>query len=501
MIRTLLTRPPAPSLPVTTTNGGVMSPIHKAILCASIAAICTIAGCRSTSQPAARPPESPVAGAPSERQSPTDQPSAAVTQVAYQPEAIPPGQQTPPDEPFAGSMELSLSQLVAEVEARNPSLQAMIDAWHAAAQRYPQVVSLEDPMFMAMAAPASFDSNQVEAAYALQVSQKIPWYGKRAARGRGARAAADAAAMDAEDSRLQLDDAARQAYFDYYLVRRDLELNQENLRVMQQNRATAKSRYDNNQGMLQDVLQSDVELADLERQRLVYQRMNRVAMARINTLLLRPADAPLAPPPRQLALPIAIPSADQLRQIALERRPDLAALGARIREEEAGLTLACKQYYPDTEFYGRYDTFWQPASTQSDLRAQVGVNVNLPIYANRLSAAVCEARYKVSQRRAEFEQRKIDIQYEVQSACEQLEESRQTLALYHDKLIPAVEQNMAEARSNYEVNKLSFLNLAQAQRQWIEMREKQQAVLATYHRHMAELERIVASPLGEGELH
>ena len=228
--------------------------------------------------------------------------------------------------------------------------------------------------------------------------------------------------------------------------------------------------------------------------------MNRVAVARINTLLLRPADAPLAPPPQQLARPVAIPSADQLRQIALERRPDLAALGARLRAEEAGLTLACKQYYPDTEFYGRYDTFWQPASTQSDLRAQVGVNLNVPIYANRLGAAVCEARYKVSQRRAEFEQRQIDIQYEVQAAYEQLEESRQTLALYHDRLIPAVEQNMSEARANYEVNKLSFLNLAQAQRQWIEMREKQQEALATYHRRLAELERIVASPLPDGEL-
>ncbi len=125
--------------------------------------------------------------------------------------------------------------------------------------------------------------------------------------------------------------------------------------------------------------------------------------------------------------------------------------------------------------------------------------MNVPIYANRLGAAVCEARYKVSQRRAEFEQRQIDIQYEVQAAYEQLEESRQTLALYHDRLIPAVEQNVSEARANYEVNKLSFLNLAQAQRQWIEMREKQQEALATYHRRLAELERIVASPLPDGE--
>ena len=79
--------------------------------------------------------------------------------------------------------ELSLAWLLEEVQNRNPSLQAMIAAWQAAAARYPQVVSLDDPMFMTMAAPASFDSRDVESAYVLQGSQKFPWFGKRAARG------------------------------------------------------------------------------------------------------------------------------------------------------------------------------------------------------------------------------------------------------------------------------------------------------------------------------
>ena len=58
--------------------------------------------------------------------------------------------------------------------------------------------------------------------------------------------------------------------------------------------------------------------------------------------------------------------------------------------------LAHKQYYPDTEVYGHYDTYWQPASTQGDLRGEVGVRVNLPIYCGRLSAGVREAEDRLN---------------------------------------------------------------------------------------------------------
>ena len=94
---------------------------------------------------------------------------------------------------FAGRNELVLSELVALVEARNASLEAMTYAWRAATQRYPQAIALDDPVFMAMAAPASFASNTVSSAYQLGGSQKLPWFGKRELR--GAAAQSDASAM------------------------------------------------------------------------------------------------------------------------------------------------------------------------------------------------------------------------------------------------------------------------------------------------------------------
>src|SRR5438876_894145 len=63
------------------------------------------------------------------------------------------------DDPFAGRLELGVNQLVAEVLKRNPSIPAMVATWQAAAERYPQVISLDDPMFGFMVAPGSIGSN------------------------------------------------------------------------------------------------------------------------------------------------------------------------------------------------------------------------------------------------------------------------------------------------------------------------------------------------------
>jgi len=223
--------------------------------------------------------------------------------------------------------------------------------------------------------------------------------------------------------------------------------------------------------------------------------MRRVAIARINTLLRRGPDDSLPPPPRTISIDSDLPEVAELQHAAILQRPDLAALAARVRAEEAAVTLAFKQYYPDAEFYGRYDSFWQPAATQSDLRAQVGMNMNVPLYRGKLQAAVCEAQFRLSQRRAEYQQRQLDIRYEVDAAFAAVEESRQAAELYASKLLTFAQQNLEVARANYDVGKTTFQSLAEAQRQLIQVQEKHQQALADYHRRMADLDRAVGGTM------
>lgn len=389
----------------------------------------------------------------------------------------------------AAPQELLLASFIDDVLARNRSVQAMIASWRAAAQRYPQVVSLEDPMFGFMVGPASWGSAQVDDGYMIEARQKLPWPGKRQLRGQEARAQTTAARFDIRDAQLQVVQAAKLAYFEYYLVRRQLELNSQNRRILGQLRDTARTRYEAGQVTQQDVLQAEVELADTERRQIELERMNRVARARINTLLLQPPYLELPPPASVLPEPFELPPAEVLHQIALESRPDLAALSARVRAEQAAVNVAQRDFYPDVEAVGRYDAFWQP--NEDDLRPQVGLNMNVPVYRERRQAAVREASFRTSQRRAELQQRVTDVQFEVQSAFEQVEESRRAVALYENKFLPAAEQNVSAASTNYSSGSATLLTFIQAQSQLINLRERHQQAIADYHIRLAQLERVI----------
>src|SRR5262245_29668061 len=242
---------------------------------------------------------------------------------------------------------------------------------------------------MGMIAPGSVGADVTETAYAFQLNQKVPWFGKRPLRGEVASADADAAFEDAENIRLQVRLTADLAFFDYFLVNKLQEINATNTRLMHEFRDTAQTRYRTGSVTQQDLLQADLELADLARRQLELTRMRDVAIARINTLLRRWPSAPLPEPPLDLDPPAAPADTELLWQTALQQRPDLAAIAWRVQSAEAALELAYKNYCPDADLFARYDTFWQPASTQGPLRTQLGVAVNLPVYRQKLQAAVC----------------------------------------------------------------------------------------------------------------
>lgn len=446
-----------------------------------------LVGCRST--PA--PPELGSFSAPTPVVDSATQaanlPTAHHVEQASFYEPLPAAVPVAPPQPFQGEPELSLPQLIAEVEARNPSLQAMAAAWHAAAERYPQEVSLDDPMFMTLLAPASFGASGVQRSYMFQGSQKLPWFGKRALRGESARAEAQAAQGELQDERIRLVEMVQMAFLDYYLVRRQQDLNVRNTDVVREFRDAAEAKYRANQVTQQDVLQAEVELAELERRAIELARMDRVARARINTLLRVDPLGPLPPPPRALALPTDLVDVAVLQDVAARQRPDLAAASARVCQEQAAVALAAKAYYPDVEVMGRYDNFWE----QSQVRPGVGLNMNMPLYKGRLDAAVREASSRLAQRKAEFEQRLLDAQYEVSVAYAETLESRATAALYASKLLPAATQNVASTRANYDTSQADFLELATAQRKLIELSEKSEEALALYHRRLAALHRAV----------
>jgi outer membrane protein, heavy metal efflux system len=294
---------------------------------------------------------------------------------------------------------------------------------------------------------------------------------------------------DIGDVRLRLSEAARTAFYDYYLARREAEVNDSTSGLVTQFHEIAQSKYQVNQTTQQDVLQADVELATLESRRTELTRDEQVAIARINTLLHRAADHPLPPPPAKLPLLDSLPTADILQQTA-QSRPDLFAMQARIRAEEANLALACKEYHPDLNLVAKYDGFMP-----EDMRPQMGMELNVPLQRGRRSAAVREASERLHQRRAEYQERLDQVRFEVQATVSRATQSQQAIRLYEEKILPATQRSAESAQSNYTSGKLDFLRLIDAERQVYAQQAMYYQTIAEYHRRLAELERVVGDTL------
>jgi outer membrane protein TolC len=398
----------------------------------------------------------------------------------------------PFDTPFAGMRELAVDPLVREVLARNPTLAQMVAAWEAARARYPQVTSLDDPMFTTTLAPAGVGTIQNRnRGYRLDVSQRFPWCGKLTLRGENAKAQARAAANEVDDARLQLVESAKAAFYDYYLVYRALEVNAENLRLLREFRRNAETRYKTGLVAQQDVLQADVEIGRQGRRNLTLERLRQVAVARINTLLNLDPDTPLPPPPKKIEVEDGLPEAGALRAAALARRPDLQALANRIAADEASLGLAYKDYYPDFQLMAAYDTFW----VERQLQPQVAVQMNLPVRLARRDAAVWEAKSRLAERRAELARQVNQVNYEVNQAYAGVSESRQAARLYEKTVVPAAELNVKSAQAAYLTGRVPFLTLVEAERNVIGLKDEYYEFVADYYRRLATLERVAGGAL------
>jgi outer membrane protein TolC len=396
--------------------------------------------------------------------------------------------------PFAGMAELSVDALVEVVLARNPSLAQMIAAQQAAAARYPQVTSLDDPSLGLMLAPQSIGSNEVDFGGRIELSQKFLFPGKLHLKGQAALAEASAAGQDVEDMRLQLVKSARIAFYDYFLAERARDVNQEGLQLLQEFTKYAEARYKTGRVPQQDVLQAEVEAGRQREQGLMLDRMRKVALARINTLMHLSPDSPLPPAPGRLAVGGTLPPVEVLRVQALARRPDLQALADRLTADEAALALANKEYCPDFEVVAAYDSIMGNGPTR-DLAPQVGVRVNLPVRIAKRNGAIAEALAALAKRRAELDAKIDQINYQVQEAYEQLLESEKIVLLYDTTLVPAARENVKAAQAAYITGRTPFLSLMQAQRNLIELQDRFYSNTADYFRRQAALENAIGGPL------
>ncbi|GHG67236.1 TolC family protein [Comamonas sp. JC664] len=388
-------------------------------------------------------------------------------------------------EPFAGAPVLERAELVRQVLARNPSLEAAREAWRASLERYPRETALEDPMLSYGVAPLSI-AGSGRFGQSVELSQQFPFPGKRGLRGEMALAEAQSMREDREAMRLRLALMASTLFDELFVVERSLAVTEEHLRLLGQLKKSAEAQYVTGRASQQDPLQAEVELSEVLREQVMFEAERERLRAQLNGLLHRAPQAPLPPVPEALpALATEALSAEQLQDEALRLRPELEGLRARLGGGEAAVRLAKRDYYPDVMVMGSYNSMWMDTPHQF----MAGVTVNIPLDFGKRKAAVHQAEAGLKRLRKEEEQLIDDIRVEVEQARSRAEETRRVVALFQERLAPAARDQVAAARAGFESGKNGFQVLIEAERNLRRVELREQTARADVQRRQAELDR------------
>lgn len=384
-------------------------------------------------------------------------------------------------DPGAGQP-LSGEELAARVLEANPGLAAIEAAADAAAHRIDPAGSLDDPMLSYGVAPLTAGADR-SLNQRVEISQQIPWPGTLAAREAAARHDAVAAQRDADSLRLEVVARAKSAWAEWRYIEAALEIHHATRALLDELIATAQTRYAAGRSLKQDVLQAEVERADLEKHLLLLLRERATVQARINALLNRAPGAGL-PAAAPIALGAAPPALLELQALALARHPELSRLEAAISASDSRVTLAEKAFFPNFQVGVGYNSLWDPV----DKRPIFGVSINVPFDRGKRRSELDAARAEMRRTRHTLSQRRAVLLSDLATARAEVIEARDSVVLYRRELAPLAAEYLEAAIADYQSGAGAFLNVINAEQRKLETEVELARALSDYARRRAELE-------------
>ena len=386
------------------------------------------------------------------------------------------------DVAFVGGA-LDRAPLVTAVLARNPELDVARETWRATVAAYPSAVALADPMVTYEIAPFSV-TGDAPFGQRIQLAQKLPYPGKLALAGDAVLANADAARADYDLLRLALAEATVDAFDDYYIAARALDVNAHHRALIERIQHSVTAQYIVGRAAAQDPLEAEAALIALERERLMLDAQDRAAIARINRLLRRAPEAPLPPPPATLAVIAAASPPPH------PRRPAQARLRARAAE----LANAERAFYPDLELMAGYDSMfgeWQHQLT-------IGIAIELPIERGSRRAAVERARAALAGAAAELVAVTDTLAEDLERGRRDVDEAAAAFALYEQRALPNARARVDAALAGFTTGQAPLSSVMMAEHALREVELAVERARADLDRRIATLDRLSGRIAGGG---
>ena len=353
---------------------------------------------------------------------------------------------------------LGLEELIREALENNPGVQSArrrVEAWRA---RVPQARALPDPSvsvgWFGNLKPFGVMRDDPSSWRSVSAMQEIPFPGKLKLRGQIADREAEAAWWDYEATRRRLVADVKTAYYDYFYYHKAIEITLKNKDLLEKLAQIAAVRYQVGKGIQQDVLKAQVEVSRLLQRLTVLEQQKKTAQVRLNSLLFRDPEVPLAPPApfEQAKLPYTLES---LYQWGRENDTGLQREQRLIERNQVAVNLARKEYRPDLTL--QYMFINRPLLPEMH---SFSFSVNIPVfYKRKQREGVHEATQELLSAQRSRENRQTLLSFEVKEQYLAAKASEELMRLFSQALVPQSSLALESSLAAYQVGSVDFLTM------------------------------------------
>jgi outer membrane protein, heavy metal efflux system len=367
-------------------------------------------------------------------------------------------QESNPAHPKEASVRLD--SLVEELLTSSPELQAVRKRYEAALTRPSQESALPDPRITlgwisnGWPYPGAGLGSEVTSNIGIQVSQEIPFPGKRALKGGMAQKEADSEAQAVRAVEIRLVAQLKERYYDLLYIYEAVDLIHRNQELLRQMAKVAEARYSAGKAMQQDIIKAGIEVSILENRLIALEQKKLSSTSEINALMNRPPDANLGRPETVPTLP-PLESFESLRARALETSPLLQGQRAIIDGRQLNVQSAQKAYYPDFDLMSGY-------YNQGAMKPmwEFKVQFNIPLYFGKKQRyGLEEAGANLVEAQRTYRSDQQTLFFRLRDRYVAAEAALKLMSLYSQQVVPQSELALKSSLASYEGGNVDFLTV------------------------------------------
>jgi len=391
--------------------------------------------------------------------------------------------------------QLTVEQAVEGALTGNPEIRAAVRRLSLTQMKTTTARSLDDPMLMVRdwdtPIRKPWDLNQAQLMVSLQ--QTIPSKEKRDLRSKIAGDDVEVASDDLENLRQEVAASVREACAALLRNADAMKLHNEQSAVLNQALSAVLAEYTTGKVPQVDVLRAQMALTRLSEHLIELEEERDSARAQLNELMGRsPAEAiEIAGSYRT---PETLPPIEELERVAIEHRPELAALRKQIAKSGDESQLARLSMKPDLTVAAGY--MLMPTGSFSRSAYMAELTMNLPsLNRARHDGETKQADAATEVVQAELDARTSTVYLEIRQAEIAVQSAQRRVKLYRDTLLPQAEAAFKASTAAYQNNRGEFTNLIDSQNLLLDIRNDTYKALSEEDAGSAQLERAIGAAL------